>query len=206
MNYYNFFKFLEDKDGREIPAKLKLVKKIKENPNYQLTQEDVDSFGFEDIPDDFEILDDIVLPHEINLSLQLASLSDGLIFKANVYIKSSKIRSLPNNLTVLGDLDISETWIETIGNNIKIRGNLNAETSIKTIGSNLTVGGNLYLSSTNLESLPKDLKVGGILYIYGTPFRKTLRNEYPTLSDDEIRQKLKSVFPGVNYIQLGRYN
>ena len=198
MNYINFFKFLKDKEGKKIPDYINTMYYASQNPDYRLTQDQIDGFIDEKgnmrppnmvllkvFPDNAKIKGNLDVAEAQGTPIELP---DNLTVEGNLEGWDSKISFLPNNLTVLGNVIISYT------------------PTLRFLGKNIKVGGELLLHNTELESLPKDLKVGTRLTIANTPFLKTLRNKYPTLSDDEIRQKLKSVFPGVNYIQLGQSN
>ena len=87
--------------------------------------------------------------------------------KGDLYLRDSKITSLPEGLKVGGDLDLG--W-----------------TKITSLPEGLEVGGILDLYWTNITSLPKGLKVDDYLNI-----RETTLLEY---TDDELR---KMIQPGV---------
>jgi hypothetical protein len=102
-NIYNLFKFLEKKDNKKIPFKIKLLL----NP------------------------DDIT----------------------------------ENDLTVNGDLDLSNTNITKLPDNLTVQGTLNlAWSKITELPDNLAVEGNLYLYGTNIVKLPNTLTVKGEIY------------------------------------------
>lgn len=86
---------------------------------------------------------------------------DNLTYIGDLNLSNSIIPSLPDNLTVNGSLDISESSIESFGDNLSVRGDLILfSTSIHALPDNLTVGGNLRLSDSNIQSLPDNLTVG----------------------------------------------
>ena len=87
--------------------------------------------------------------------------------KGDLYLRDSKIPSLPKGLKVGGDLDLG--W-----------------TKITSLPEGLEVGGILDLYWTNITSLPKGLKVDDYLNI-----RETTLLEY---TDDEIREMIKPGF------------
>ena len=73
---------------------------------------------------------------------------------------------LPDNLTVYGDLDLSDTPITSLPSGLKVGGGLFLEgTQIKQLPSDLKVGGGLGLTNTPIKELPSDLKVVGNLYL-----------------------------------------
>jgi hypothetical protein len=110
-----FFKFLENKEGKGIPFKVKVL-----NPkDFKLTPKDLNIKGHLDFREyEYDLSDD-----EIRF---LNSLPDNLTVGKNLYLDDSPIKSLPNNLTVKGDLSLTFTDIEIdfIPNNLKVRGNL----------------------------------------------------------------------------------
>jgi hypothetical protein len=86
-----------------------------------------------------------------------------------------------------GDLDLFDTPITSLPDNLTVGGDLNLEyTDIDKLPSNLTVKGNLHLYSTLLTSLPSDLKLGGSLNLRKTPLSKKY-------SEDEIRAMVPNV-------------
>ena len=87
--------------------------------------------------------------------------------KGDLYLRDSKITSLPEGLKVGGDLDLG--W-----------------TKITSLPEGLEVGGYLDIRDTKITSLPKGLEVGGNLYIYRTPLKK--------YTDEQIREMIKSGF------------
>jgi hypothetical protein len=79
------------------------------------------------------------------------------------------------DLYVYDDLDLSDSGIKTLPDNLTIRYSLDLTyCPIKTLPKNLKVGGNLVLYESEIESLPKDLEVEGDLNIRNTP----LANKY----------------------------
>jgi len=122
-NIYNLFKFLEDKKGKKIPFKLKLI-----HAPETLTKEDLN-------------------------------------VKGDLFLRNTKISSLPDNLTVGGFLSLMGT-------------------KISSLPDNLTVGGYLSLINTPISSLPDNLTVGGDLYLDQTPLAKKY-------SKKQIRQMIE---------------
>ena len=87
--------------------------------------------------------------------------------KGDLFLRNSKITSLPEGLKVGGDLDLG--W-----------------TKITSLPEGLEVGGILDLYWTNITSLPKGLKVDDYLNI-----RETTLLEY---TDDELREMIQPGF------------
>jgi hypothetical protein len=113
--------------------------------------------------------------------------------QGNLNLSNTPITSLPNNLTVGGNLDLENTPITSLPKNLTIGGYLDLRgTPITSLPKNLTVIGNLDLSDTNIASLPEDLKVGQWIDLSGTLIS-------PQYTDEEIRQ----MAPGIKgYIHL----
>jgi hypothetical protein len=221
MKYINFFEFLKDKDGREIPDRVQTyykrvliekeaVRRLKENPNHQFTQNDIDNLVDEKgnlrflnlalvnfLPDNIKIKGDLDISEAYDVSIKLPN---NLTVGGNLNGWDSKLYSIPNNLTVKGNLDVSNDSIEQIGSNLTVGGNLGlSHTTVRRLPNNVTVGGDLIIQHTYLESLPKDLKVGGTLYLNKVPLYDKLS---PLYSDDEIKQMIKKSTPGVNNISF----
>ena len=86
-----------------------------------------------------------------------------------------------------GDLDLSNTPITTLPQDLEVGGNLYlSNTPITTLPQGLKVGGSLDLSNTKIEELPQDLKVGGYLDLRNTPLSKKY-------TEDEIRRMVPGV-------------
>ncbi len=72
-----------------------------------------------------------------------------------------------------GDLNLRNTPITSLPNNLNVGGYLNlGNTPITSLPNNLNVGGNLDLYNTKITSLPDNLKVGGDLNLANTPLSK----------------------------------
>jgi len=71
--------------------------------------------------------------------------------------------------TIGGDLNLSDTSIESLGNLISVGGYLDLRwTQIKSLGNLTSVGGDLYLYNTPIESLGNLTSVGGYLDLEDT--------------------------------------
>src|ERR1035437_5384125 len=92
---------------------------------------------------------------------------NNLTVNGNLDLSNTKITSLPDNLTVKGSLYLSNTKITSLPNNLTVNGTLDLRnTKITSLPNNLTVNGNLYLTNTQITSLPDNLTVKGSLYLY----------------------------------------
>ena len=75
-----------------------------------------------------------------------------------------------DKIVVDGGLNLSETPITSLPDNLHVGGYLNLdETQITSLPDNLHVEGDLYLVETPIEYLPDNLLVKGKIYIYGSP-------------------------------------
>ena len=92
-----------------------------------------------------------------------------------------------DDLNVKGDLDLSNTEVETLPEGLKVGGWLDlAYTFIESLPEGLKVGGHLDLIETDIKFLPKGLEVGRNLYIDDSPLIK--------YSDEELREMVKPGF------------
>jgi len=97
-NIYNLFKFLEEKKGKPIPFKAKLI-----HAPETLTKDELNVKGdlsFEDT--------------------KISSLPDNLTVGGYLNLYKTKISSLPDNLTVGGSLYLSRTPISSLPKNLQV--------------------------------------------------------------------------------------
>jgi hypothetical protein len=74
------------------------------------------------------------------------------------------------DFTITGDLDLSDTLIESLGNLTSVGGYLILfNTPIKSLGKLTSVGGGLYLDYSTIESLGNLTSVGNTLLLSQTP-------------------------------------
>ena len=100
---------------------------------------------------------------------QIQSLPDNLTVGGNLDLEGTPIQSLPDNLTVGGYLDLRGTPIQSLPDNLTVGGYLDLRgTPIQSLPDNLIVGGYLDLRGTQIQSLPDNLTVGGYLDLRGT--------------------------------------
>jgi PcfJ-like protein len=80
------------------------------------------------------------------------------------------IYKLPENLTITGNLDLSDTPITSLPQGLKVSGDLDLRnTPLTSLPAGLEVGGSLFICNTPITSLPAGLDVGGDLFICNTP-------------------------------------
>ena len=101
-NIKNFFKFLEDKEGKNPPLRYKFF-------------HDPESLT----PEDLNIRGDLDLFGE-----GITSLPDNLTVRGDLDLENTKIKTLPDNLTVGGYLNLRGSKIDSFPNNLKIGSNL----------------------------------------------------------------------------------
>ena len=84
-------------------------------------------------------------------------------------LSDTKITQLPDNLKVGGSLILRNTPITTLPSNLSVKGHLDLDdTKITQLPDNLKIGGSLYLSDTPITQLPNNLKIYGSLNLNRT--------------------------------------
>jgi len=107
--------------------------------------------------------------------------------KGYLDLRDTPITSLPDNLKVGGNLNLYNAKITSLPDNLTVAGILElTNTPITSLPNNLTVGRYLYLRNTPITSLPSDLKVGGYLNLRDTPISEKYTKE-------QIRQMVPNV-------------
>lgn len=108
----------------------------------------------------------------------------GIVFDAEEHINFSEtplrkpiIETLPDNVILNGDVDLSEipdASIDLLPNNLEVKGTLNLSfNDLEVIPKGLKVGGDLLLTGCPLITfIPEDLKVGGNLYLQNSSVTK----------------------------------
>ena len=128
VNPINIFKFLEKKDNRPIPFKVKLIYKL------PLTPEDLNVKGKLDLED-----------------TELTELPDNLKVSRHLFLSDTKITTLPKNLKVGGDLYLMRSTITSLPDNLKVGGDLDIRnTNITELPVGLKIRGDFYLMNTPL--------------------------------------------------------
>ena len=113
--------------------------------------------------------------------------------KGDLDLSNTPITSLPNDLKVGGSLALYNTSITSLPNNLEVGGFLSlSNTPITSLPDNLKVEGDLYLYNTPITSLPNNLKVGGSLGLRNTPISKKY-------SEQEVK-KMVPMVKGTIYI------
>lgn len=103
---------------------------------------------------------------------------DDLNVKGNLDLCNTQIKSLPDNLKISGFLSV--TWNENmteLPNNLNVKSDIYlSHTPIKSVPDTLKVGGHFYLDDTKITALPDNLKVGKDLFLLGTPIQSLPNN------------------------------
>jgi len=74
-----------------------------------------------------------------------------------------------------GDLDLSNSPVEKLPDNLQVGGNLNLESSsVNELPQNLQLQGYLNLNRSEVTELPDNLKIPGSLYLKGSKVKKYL--------------------------------
>lgn len=148
-DYKNFFEFL-NKKGANLPLKIKLLLKL------VLTKEDLHVEG------------SFFLEEEDGVS----ELPDNLWVGGDLYIQSSEIRELPNNLHVEEDLSTSN--IKKIGNTLFVKGFAGLRhSSFSKLPDDVFLGGNVDLYDSKIIELPDSLKhIHGFLNLNDSEIEK----------------------------------
>jgi hypothetical protein len=107
--------------------------------------------------------------------------------KGDLNLSNTLITSLPNNLKVQGGLWLDKTPITTLPDDLEVKESLYLRNAkITSLPNGLKVGGSLELFNSPITSLPSDLEVGRDLWLSDTP----ISEKY---TEDEIRQMVPGV-------------
>ena len=94
---------------------------------------------------------------------------ENLVVDGNLELSNTKIQTLPEGLEVKGWLNLRNTPIRSLPEGLKVGGGLNlSNTPIQALPENLTVGEWIILNNTSIQALPENLTVGGGLDLSNT--------------------------------------
>jgi hypothetical protein len=128
-------------------------------------------------------------PQKWNLIDKLENHPDDIQYKyeGDLELSNTNIKKLPNDLYVEGYLNLSNTNITKLPNDLYVEGGLFLMgcSQLTELPDELYVGGNLVLNDSNITELPYSLYVGTNLYTGNTP----LANKH---TDDEIIEMIDS--------------
>ena len=109
------------------------------------------------------------------------------ILVGDVNLRNSDIESLGSLIEIIGKLNLSNTQIKSLGNLTSVGSDLNLyRTPIESLGNLTSVGGRLNLRHSLIQSLGNLTSVGGDLHLGKTPISKKY-------SQEEIRQMVDAV-------------
>ena len=190
-DYVKLVYYPEDvpKEGMTIPHNLSLafsnIKKLPDNLNVN-GDLNLQSSKIRELPENLKVngfanFDDTVIEsipestkfHNSTLSLERSHIKKlpNNLRVVNLFLKESKIESLPEGLKVLSSLDLTLTRIKTLPQGIKIGNHLILRkcTELEKLPDNLKVGGMLDLRGSDIKELPSGLQVDGNLFLENTP-------------------------------------
>jgi hypothetical protein len=99
------------------------------------------------------------------LNSEIAKKKKEIVIGDFLDLRRTSVKSLPDNLTVRGNLFLSDSKIAVLPNNLTVLGSLYlSRTKIRFLPDSLTVQGSLNVSYTDIIELPTRLKVSGTVY------------------------------------------
>jgi hypothetical protein len=105
------------------------------------------------------------------------------------------IQSLPDNLKIKGDLIITGTQIQILPKGLEVTGNIDASyTPLQSLPDGLKLNGYLNLKNTKIQSLPDDLEVKTELNIANTNINQLPKSIKPEYIDITGTPLLKNYF------------
>ena len=134
-------------------------------------------------------------------------LPNNLTVYGNLSLTNTPIKELPSDLKVGANLYLYQSPIKELPSGLEVDGDLDlTKTQIKELPSDLKVGGSLDLRNTPIISLPSDLKVGGSLYLEDTSIKElpsdlkvggSLALTHTPISKKYTQEQLKKMLPNV---------
>lgn len=101
--------------------------------------------------------------------ITISSIPNDLTVDGDLFLKGDNAKLMPENLTVLGNLSIYSANMKSLPNNLVVRYGLDLiHSTVENIPTNTIIGGWLNLSGTEMTELPDDLTIGGTLYLRNT--------------------------------------
>lgn len=96
----------------------------------------------------------------------ISSIPNDLTVDGNLFLDGNSAKMMSENMTVLGTLSIYRTNIKSLPNNLVVRYGLDLmDSTIENIPNNTVIGGWLNLNNTEITELPDNLTIGGTLYL-----------------------------------------
>jgi len=175
LNLINIFKFLEKKDNRPIPFKVKLIYKLPLTPEELNVTGDlkISPFGWGSKSDAL-----------------LASLPAGLKVKKTVDVRETQLTSLPDNFEVGGNLFLDNSKITALPDDLKVGGGISiANTPIASLPDNLKVSW-LRIDDTQINSIPNNLEVDWDFELRDTPLAVQYLKQHNN-NPDEAKHALR---------------
>ena len=134
------------------------------------------------------------VPLRYKLINNLPVTKDELNVRGSLNLNNTPIQSLPNNLKVNRSLNLSRTQITSLPDDLKVGWSLLlSHTLIQSLPDNLKVGG-LDLSHTPIQSLPDNLTVRNGLNLSNTPISKKYTKEQIIKMIEEKGGSVKGIY------------
>ncbi len=90
----------------------------------------------------------------------------GWYVAGNLDLSNTSVRVIPDNLQVEGNFDLSNTPVRKIPGTLKVGGNFDlSNTKVRVIPDTVEVGGSLHLRATQVKKIPDGHKVRGYIYM-----------------------------------------
>ena len=100
------------------------------------------------------------------LHIKLEKRENRYYYPDDLDLSETRITTLPENLSVGGDLDLSYSDITTLPENLSVGGSINlCGTRISSLPNNLSVEGNLDLQFSDITTLPENLYLKRKVYL-----------------------------------------
>ena len=121
-------------------------------------------------------------------------------FKGDLDLSNTEITKLPDNLSVEGWLDLDYANILSLPDNLSVGGYLSfCGTGITSFPNNLSVGNDLFINNTKITFLPENILVKGDLYLDEVPL-----TNYPIVHKCGIfNRSIWLIFNNRNLIRIG---
>lgn len=126
-------------------------------------------------------------PHLYKLFNGLPLTNDELTFNYSLDLRNKNITTLPDNLTIIdGGLFLTYSKIKTLPNNLTVGKSLfltNAD--ITSLPDNLYVGRNLYIEGTKIDKIPNNLRIENEFWVIDTPLSKYNYEDIKKMIEDK---------------------
>jgi hypothetical protein len=161
----NIFDFLEETENKNKPFLWKIMNNEPFTDDELNIKGDLDLFeeNITYIPEGLKVEDNL----NLESCKRLKSLPDNLYVGGELNLEGTNIKQIPKGLYVGGDFRLVALKIKSLPKDLKVDGGLDLGycTDLTSLPNNLKVGGYLSLYNTKITSLPEGLEVGWDLYL-----------------------------------------